>query len=208
MDSTLTLVNPSPPTQYTFSTNNIKNAVIFARPFPSPGQAQRAQNVYTVSTELKSDKRTELTDTASGRLVAVWERRDILPDTVTFPDRDNGSTTSVSKWLSKGKLPDGMPVHVMQTAYGPLVWKSDATYRLGLFIENNLLQPVAYYQLDLHANANANLVIDANAEQIRTDIIFSFIILEQRLRVSDRNINVGGGKFEMNRTVLGHHVMK
>ncbi|KAH7917820.1 hypothetical protein BV22DRAFT_1100827 [Leucogyrophana mollusca] len=196
MDSTLTLVNPTSPTQYYFSASSLKNTSIFVKP---------SRPVYTVTTALKADKRTELKDARTGRTIAIWERREFLPDTIAFPDRDNGSTAHVNKWLDKTKLSDGYPVHVMQTAHGSLVWKSNAEYRLGLYPNDNLDQPLAYYQLNIPGE-NPALVIESAGEQIRDDIIASFLILEQRLRMLDKNINVGGGKLEQNRTVFGHYV--
>jgi len=42
------------------------------------------------------------------------------------------------------------------------------------------------------------------AQLIRDDVIVSFLVLEQRLRMSEKNVDVGGGKHEPNRTLLGH----
>lgn len=68
---------------------------------------QPALPLYSVVTDKKSDKRTDIIDVRADRLLARIERRDILPDTITFPDRNDGSTINLSKWLQKSKLDDG-----------------------------------------------------------------------------------------------------
>lgn len=98
MESTLTLVNLVPATPYYFSVNNMKNATIFAQQSPA---------LYTISTDLKSDKHTTVTDARSGRLIAAIERKDILSDTIAFPDRNGGAPLGIHKWLKGSKLADG-----------------------------------------------------------------------------------------------------
>ncbi|KIJ63420.1 hypothetical protein HYDPIDRAFT_182363 [Hydnomerulius pinastri MD-312] len=196
MNSTTTLVNPVPATPYYFSTNSMKNATIFTR---------ESHPLYTVSTDLKADKHTKISDARTGQLIAAIDRKDILSDTITFPNRSGGASVSVHKWLQKSKLADGYPVHLMETSFGRYVWKSDAKYRVGLYTEDNPVKPLAYLQL-ASATQNFALVLESAAEPFRDDVIIGFLILEQRLRVADRNISVGGGKFEQKRTVLGHYV--
>jgi hypothetical protein len=70
-----------------------------------------AHPLYSVVTDAKSDKHTEIFDAHANRLLAQIDRRDILPDTVTFPDRNDGSSINLSKWLQKSKLGDGTYVY-------------------------------------------------------------------------------------------------
>jgi hypothetical protein len=65
--------------------------------------------------------------------------------------------------------------------------------------------PVAHLQQGSRTQ-NFAVIMQGEAELIRDDVIVSFLILEQRLRISEKHIDVGGGKFDQNRTVLGHHV--
>jgi hypothetical protein len=68
---------------------------------------QPALPLYSVVTDRKSDKRTDIFDARADRLLARIDRRDILPDTITFPGRNDGSSINLSKWLQKSKLDDG-----------------------------------------------------------------------------------------------------
>ncbi|KAF8842589.1 hypothetical protein BDN67DRAFT_947258 [Paxillus ammoniavirescens] len=196
MNSTLTLVNPIPATQYHFSANSMKNTTVFVH---------QSRPLYKVSTELKSDKQTRVSDAHTGRLVALVERREFFSDTVTFPDQNGGQVVSIHKWLQKSKLADGYTVHLVQTSHGKYIWKSDSRYRLGLYKESDQTQPIAYLQ-PASATQNFALVLESSAEAFRDGVLVAFLILEQRLRISDRNIDVGGGKFEAYKTVLGHYV--
>ncbi|KIJ10824.1 hypothetical protein PAXINDRAFT_172043 [Paxillus involutus ATCC 200175] len=195
MDSTLTLVNPIPATQYYFSANSMKNTTVFVH---------QSRPLYNVSTELKSDKQTRVSDAHTGRLIALVERREIFSDTVTFPNQNGGQALSIHKWLQKSKLADGYTVHLMQTSHRQYIWKSDSRHRLGLYKESDQTQPIAYLQ-PVSATQNFALVLESSAEAFRDDVLVAFLILEQRLRISERNVNVGGGKFEANKTVLGHY---
>ncbi|KAG1763368.1 hypothetical protein EDD22DRAFT_777131 [Suillus occidentalis] len=196
--TTTTPTNPTPPSKsYNFSREDMKNTKIFNN--------QPASPLYSVVTDVKSDKRTDIFDARGNRLLARVDKRDILPDTITFPNRNNGSSINLSKWLQKGKLGDGHHIHSIDTARGTYVWKSDANYRLALYRKGDMSSPVAHLQQGTRTQ-NFAVIMQGEAELIRDDVIVSFLILEQRLRISEKHIDVGGGKFDQNRTVLGHHV--
>lgn len=195
--TTTTPTNPTPPKSYNFSREDMKNTKIFNN--------QPASPLYSVVTDIKSDKRTDIFDARGNRLLARVDRRDILPDTITFPNRNNGSSINLSKWLQKSKLEDGHHVHSIETAHGTYVWKSNADYRLALYRKGDMSSPVAHLQRGTRTQ-NFAVIMQGEAELIRDDVIVSFLILEQRLRISEKHIDVGGGKFEQNRTVLGLHV--
>ncbi|OAX39455.1 hypothetical protein K503DRAFT_769490 [Rhizopogon vinicolor AM-OR11-026] len=164
---------------------------------------QPALPLYSVVTDIKSDKRTDIFDARANNLLAHIDRRDILPDTITFPDRNDGSSINISKWLHKSKLEDGNHIHAIETTCGSYVWKKDATYRLVLYRKDDMSNHVAHLQQGTRTQ-NFAVIMQPEAQLIRDDVIISFLILEQRLRVSEKNINIGGGKFEQNRTLLGH----
>lgn len=195
--TTTTPTNPTLPKSYNFSREDMKNTKIFNN--------QPASPLYSVVTDIKSDKRTDIFDARGNRLLARVDRRDILPDTITFPNRNNGSSINLSKWLQKSKLEDGHHVHSIETAHGTYVWKSNADYRLALYRKGDMSSPVAHLQRGTRTQ-NFAVIMQGEAELIRDDVIVSFLILEQRLRISEKHIDVGGGKFEQNRTVLGLHV--
>jgi len=102
MQSTTAPSNPPTPISYNFSVNDMKNTKIFNN--------QPAQPLYSVVTDAKSDKRTDIFDARANRVLAHIDRRDILPDTITFPDRNGGSSINLNKWLQKSKLQDGQYV--------------------------------------------------------------------------------------------------
>jgi hypothetical protein len=102
--TTTTPTNPAPPSKsYNFSREDMKNTKIFNN--------QPASPLYSVVTDIKSDKRTDIFDARGNRLLARVDKRDILPDTITFPNRNNGSSINLSKWLQKSKLEDGQYVN-------------------------------------------------------------------------------------------------
>lgn len=102
MQPTTTPADPPAPKSYNFSPVDMKNTKIFNN--------QPALPLYSVVTDLKSDKRTEIFDARADRLLARIERNNILPDTITFPSRNDGSSINLSRWLQKGKLEDGQYV--------------------------------------------------------------------------------------------------
>lgn len=190
--------NPVPPKSYNFSLEDMKNTKIFNN--------QPASPLYSVVTDIKSDKRTDIFDVRGNRLLARVDRRDILPDTITFPNRNSGSSIHLSKWLQKSKLEDGHHIHSIETAHGTYVWKSDAAYRLALYRKGDMSKPVAHLQQGTRTQ-NFAVIMQEEAELIRDDVIVSFLILEQRLRISEKHIVVGGAAMlEQSRTVLGNHV--
>ncbi|KAF9228898.1 hypothetical protein BS17DRAFT_841029 [Gyrodon lividus] len=112
----------------------------------------------------------------------------------TFQDRNGGQAISVHKWLQKSKLAVGYTVPLMQTSFGQHIWKSDSGYRLWVSLEESF-----------PPTTNFALVLESSVEPLRDDVLVAFLILKQRLRISDMNINIGSGKFEANETVLGQY---
>ncbi|KAG2134502.1 hypothetical protein DEU56DRAFT_409007 [Suillus clintonianus] len=180
MQSTTTPENPAPPKSYNFSLDNMKNTKIFNN--------QPASPLYSVVTDVKSDKHTDIFDLRGNRLLARIDRRDILPDTITFPYRNGGYSIYLSKWLQKSKLENGHHIHAIETALGTYVWKSDAEYRLALYRKGDMSKPVVHLQQGTRTQ-NFAVIMQGEAELIRDDVIVSFLMLEQRLRISEKNID-------------------
>lgn len=103
MDSELTLVNLAPPTSYFLSSTDLKDAVIYAHP---------GVPLYRVTSDAKHIKIYD--GTTPNRVIAVLHRRDLLPDTISFPPQHANSSAntntghvSVQRWLKRSKLADG-----------------------------------------------------------------------------------------------------
>jgi hypothetical protein len=95
MDSQITLVS-APAARLMFSRDSMKNATLFLDSGPA----------YTISTDT-SNARTELRAASTGELLARIARKEILPDTITFPAFNGGREMRLTKWLKKSKLSDG-----------------------------------------------------------------------------------------------------
>lgn len=102
MDSSVTLVDPHN-ISLVFSPDSLKNTTVY---HASSNLLDTSNPMYSISTEL-TDHRTEIRDARTQRLLALIERKDILPDTITFPERNEGKAMKISRWLQKSKLVDG-----------------------------------------------------------------------------------------------------
>ncbi|KAJ7831367.1 hypothetical protein B0H13DRAFT_1551155, partial [Mycena leptocephala] len=96
MDSQLTLVSVAPAAHLKFSQDSMKNATLFLDSRPA----------YTISTDT-SNAHTELRAAGTGELLARIARKEIMPDTMTFPAPNRGKEIRSTKWLKKSKLSDG-----------------------------------------------------------------------------------------------------
>ncbi|KAF9494381.1 hypothetical protein BDN71DRAFT_1496464 [Pleurotus eryngii] len=63
----------------------------------------------------------------SAGTVAVINKRDILPGTVSFPGRDGQESMKLSKWLRQQKTSDGHPIMIIETTLGQFGWRYDTT---------------------------------------------------------------------------------
>ncbi|EIW85834.1 hypothetical protein CONPUDRAFT_80228 [Coniophora puteana RWD-64-598 SS2] len=208
MESQETLINQVPPQKYYFSLNSVKKTTLFLST-TTPNAP-----TYTVSTDLKTDKHTEVKD-AHGDVIAVWSRKDLLPDTIAWPGREGGNSTAVKNWLKKGDGADGIPVHTLNTAAGPIVFRSSAKHRVGAYFPSKLASAASTDETEAIAylvpkteEHNLALVLSAPAQatDVRDEIMVAVLILEHKLRMADTAISVGGGKFEQNKTVAGYYV--
>ncbi|KAG0701078.1 hypothetical protein DFH29DRAFT_928974 [Suillus ampliporus] len=180
MDSATTLVNPAPPTPYFMTSTNLKNATIYAHP---------AVPLYTITSDGRqtviNDRRTP------GRIVAIFHRREILPNTVSFPGRNGGAPISVQKWLRKTKLADGTTAFVMGTDYGPYVWKIISSHRQKVYAQCDLDRPIASCSLQATlSNGKPAFLLEYDAEPLREDILVAYLLQRQRVMSEDRLIDV------------------
>ena len=165
--------------------NSMRNTTLF--------QGSRTNTVYTVRTDAKTGKRTELCD-GEGNVIAVWTRKDILPDTISWPRREGMPSMSVNKWLWKTQLPDKTQVHSVESALGKLVWRTESTgHRHAVYLSPRLSRPIAFFTPRTETSSLA-LVLDAPAEAVRDDIVLSALILEHRLRVAYNAISAVGAQ--------------
>ncbi|KAH7919500.1 hypothetical protein BV22DRAFT_1022894 [Leucogyrophana mollusca] len=183
MESTATLVNIAPPTQYFFSTPDIKDAILFAH---------HSHPLYFVTSDLKH---MEIKDAQSGRIIAVWSRRELLPDTVTFPHRNEGHPVNVNKWLKKIQLPDGLHGYIMDTDWGPYTWKVISRYRYKLFTDSDADRVLATVSHKPKPSSNYRaLILESIAEPVRDDIVVAYLIQRQRLILEDKAMDLCVGK--------------
>ncbi|KAJ7486950.1 hypothetical protein FB451DRAFT_1228389 [Mycena latifolia] len=179
MDSQLTLVVTAPTRRLLFNTDSMKNATLFLDFASVPA--------YTISTDSKNSC-TELRAASTGELLARITRKDVLPDTIAFPQVDGGTEMRMSKWLRKTALPDGSPAHVMDTEHGKYFLKSNPVHRLALFSEHELETPVAHWE---HRDDTLPpvLVIQSGSTAwgaTQPQIIAAFIVREFKLRMTEK----------------------
>ncbi|KAJ7727558.1 hypothetical protein DFH07DRAFT_851754 [Mycena maculata] len=174
MDSQLTLVNLPPPIALTFATDSMINATLY----------RNARPAYKLSTKLQGTT-TELRDCGTSELLARIIRREILPDTVTFPNLDDGKDIRVSKWLRPCKLPNGLEAQVVETELGKCFLRRDPVHRLALYTEYDLEKPVAHWKLPDNASP-LSLILHPGTENFHPQIIAAFTIEELKMRMAEK----------------------
>ncbi|KAG2140913.1 uncharacterized protein EDB93DRAFT_1252697 [Suillus bovinus] len=179
MDSTATLVNPALPTPYFITSTNPKNETFYAHP---------GIPLYTINDDGKQtmirDRRTP------GRIVAIFHQREILPNTISFPERHGNAPINVQKWLRKTKLADGTTAFVMGTDYGPYVWKMISSHHQKA---SSLLHKSAFPHHCLRptvSDGKPAFLLEYDAEPLREDILVAYLLQRQRVMSEDRLIDV------------------
>ncbi|CAA7260869.1 unnamed protein product [Cyclocybe aegerita] len=171
--STSTLVNDAPSLSLVFDRNSVINATLYSRAGP----------MYKITTN-KNVTRTDLCDLAEQRVVATVKRREIFPDVVVFAHR-RGKSVRISKWLKATKVPGSRPTASIETETGRFTWRSDETHRLALYPEDETEFPIAYLRTVLEP-PTIGLMINASTDTMRIETITSFLILEHRLRMQEK----------------------
>ncbi|CAA7261026.1 unnamed protein product [Cyclocybe aegerita] len=167
----------SKPRSYYFDRNSVINSTLYCNSQPS----------YTIMTN-KSGTRTDVCDIATQSVVATIKRREVFADTIKFPARNNGTSVAINKWL---RPITHSPYHAepsisLVTDVGNFVWESDAAHRLALYAEEDHQVPVAFFSRNRQPQDAIVLVMKSGAEEMVEDVIVSFIILEQRLRMKEK----------------------
>ncbi|KAG6808210.1 hypothetical protein H0H92_005031 [Tricholoma furcatifolium] len=174
MDSQLTLMNPTV-LQLDFSKNSMLNAVLTSRGSP----------LYVISTVDTAGSHTDVKDAATKKILAVIKRKIFLSDTVTFTNHHGGKTLKMEKWLSNVKLLDGSAGIQFETGTGTkYVWKEHELHRIALYRESDFDHPLAYEVVQ--TNSPPSLMMDSGMEAFRDQILVSFLLIEQRLRMATK----------------------
>ncbi|KAF9233800.1 hypothetical protein BU15DRAFT_79780 [Melanogaster broomeanus] len=183
MDSLVTLVNPASQTPYFLSNTRLKDAVIYARPDVP---------LYKVTSD---SKQIQISDGCTpGRVIAVLHRRELLPDTVSFPGRIGGTRISVQKWLRRTKLPDGSSAYVMETSYGRYIWKVVSGHHHEIFPDYDPDGVIASVHLHQTLSpAQPALVLHSRAEPLRDDLVVAYLIQMNKVMTEDRALNLFAG---------------
>ncbi|KAJ7036342.1 hypothetical protein C8F04DRAFT_953916 [Mycena alexandri] len=174
MDSQLTLVNPTPPVCLDFSTDSMINTTLYRDSRPA----------YTISTELQGST-TELRTAGTLQLLARICRKEVLPDTVSFPNINDGKDLRLSKWLRRCTLPDGIHAHLIETEVGNCLLKKHIDHRLALFAEYDPETPVAHWERR-DGTSPLSLILYAGTENFHPQIIAAFIVQELKMRMAEK----------------------
>ncbi|KIK97050.1 hypothetical protein PAXRUDRAFT_137143 [Paxillus rubicundulus Ve08.2h10] len=183
VDSAVTLVNPTPPTPYFLSNTILKDAVIYAHP---------AIPLYKVTSDSKQIRISD--GSTPGRTIAVLRRRELLPNTVSFTQRDGRSQISVQKWLRKTKLPGEFTGYILQTRYGPYVWKSVSRHRQKVYANHDPNTPIAsFYLHQTLSHGTPAFFLDSGAEPLRDDLVVAYLIQRHRIMMEDKALKLFAG---------------
>ncbi|KAF9228891.1 hypothetical protein BS17DRAFT_214362 [Gyrodon lividus] len=180
MDSSATLVNPAPPTPYFLSNTDLKNAVIYAHP---------TVPLYKITS---NSKQIQISDGCTpGHIIAVLHRRDLLPNTVSFPERNVGAQVSIQKWLRKTKLPGGSIAFIMETSHGSHVWKSVSRHCQKVYADYDPENSLAcFYLHETLSHGMPAFILESGAEPLRDDLVVAYLIQRHRVMMEDKALNL------------------
>ncbi|KAJ7436484.1 hypothetical protein B0H11DRAFT_1754780 [Mycena galericulata] len=190
MDSQITLVNLSPPVCLTFSADSMINATLFLDSRPT----------YKLSTKLQGTT-TKLRAVDTSALLARITRREVLPNTVTFPNVGDGKEMRVSSWLKRCKLEDGIEACIIETGVGKCFLKRDRKYRLALYSEYDPDNPVAHWKRTDPASP-LSLILYPGTEDFHPQIIAAFTIEELKMRMLEKMDSVALSRAAANQVTM------
>ncbi|PPQ97200.1 hypothetical protein CVT26_000710 [Gymnopilus dilepis] len=184
--SEVTLINPEPPTVLKFSSPSVLNNVVSLNGKP----------IFMVSTLDAAGAQTKITDAQSKELLTVIKKKTFQPDTVQFTHKYDGKPLKQREWLVPGKFEDGRSKWTIHIPLGRFVWRTDVVHRLALCPENDLEHPVAYSQFPTFDDPSPPfaLLLNRGTEPYRDEILASFLILEQHLRMDEKSMSVASGR--------------
>ncbi|KDR69954.1 hypothetical protein GALMADRAFT_31287, partial [Galerina marginata CBS 339.88] len=190
-DSEITLLPPEPTISLVFSTPSVTNSTLFVD----------ARPIVRISTTDAAGDHTTICDANTKELLVDIQHHTLRSDTVTFTHHFDGKPLKLKEWLKEETLGDGSPAWAMETSVGSLVWRPDVSFRLAVIVGGETAQPIAWAHLQTHSTP-LTLVISRGTQAIRDEIVASFIVLEQRMRMSEKGYAKADGWFAVNRTVL------
>jgi len=173
--SQATLVAPDSTTALIFSKPSAINTTLLWNGRP----------LTTISTIDAGAERTTISDAETNELLVTIQRRALLADTVTFTRHYGGRSFKLKDWLKEETLENGHTTWTIQTPVGNFLWRTDVTLRLALCPESNLEHSIAWAQLHTESTP-FGLILARGTELFRDEIVASFLILEQRMRMREK----------------------
>ncbi|KAJ7097409.1 hypothetical protein C8R44DRAFT_748517 [Mycena epipterygia] len=128
---------------------------------------------------------TEIRTTGTDILIARIARKDLLPDTVSFPDVDGGKVMRTSRWLKRTTLTDGLPAGALETRIGPCFLRTDLVHGLR-FYHVDMTTIMTHWRPKTDSSPLA-LMIATGMERSHPLILAAFFYEEQRLRIMEKN---------------------
>jgi len=185
--SEATLVNPEPPTALVFTKSSTLNTTLLMNNRP----------YFKVSTLDAAGARTTITNVETNELLVTMKKRILQSDIVKFANKYGGKSLKQKDWLVETKMADGYPKWTIHTPIGNFVWRKDIVYRLALCPENDLDHPIAYSQFPTVEDRSIplTLLLTRGTESFRDEIVASFLILEQHIRMEEKTMGIAGAQF-------------
>ncbi|CAA7261032.1 unnamed protein product [Cyclocybe aegerita] len=193
--SQVTLVNPEPITELVLTKNSALNTLLLYK-----GKAR-----YQVATVDANAARTTITDVRSGELLAEIKRRTFHSDTVKFTHFFDGKAVKIKEWLREEKMANGHKRWNIESSAGNFSWRKDVTRRLALCPSHNMESPIVWLQLPTKEKPYA-LVFKGGVESFVAQILAAFVILEQEIRLEEKEFFRADGFVCDERTLAGMYV--
>ncbi|KAL0946424.1 hypothetical protein HGRIS_012647 [Hohenbuehelia grisea] len=207
--SQTTFTNTSPPTTIVWDQNSMTNATLYVG-----GHA-----TYQVRTASKGT-RTILQD-SFGETAARIDLRSILPDLVLLPRSTRGKSIRLRKWLYDTKnraaqYPGDVDIRyeprrrlstLMQSSKGTYLWMATPTHRLALYDSSCLESPIASF-IPSTSRSKPAIVIAPDVEVDQVEIVLAVLVLEQRLRLQEKQLLVASGVDQLARYAFAGHAQE
>jgi len=192
MDSQVTLVDPAilalASTILDFDRDDMKRTTIRIR-----GAANTQPHYYVETT--KSESRTVVR--TGDQVVATIERREILPDQVTFK---GSPSMSLSKWLKSPKI-TSFPITFVKDEKR-YEWRINFIGQIALYEEGAAFtDAIAWFQSSRKRVVdgrlvvfNASLALKPEADLMRDTVLVSCLLAEQKARMNGKASEVACGR--------------
>jgi len=173
--SEVTLINVDPITELVLAKESVTNTTLLRHNKPC----------LKVSTNGKDGAITTITDVQTNQLLVTIKRRDFRSDIISFTNLYGGKPVKVKDWIQEKKPTNQRSQWKINTTAGSFTWRTDVVLRLTLCSENDLDHPIAWVQPKTETKRYA-LVMKGGTENFRDEIVASYIILEQRMRMKEK----------------------